>query len=370
MTIPLVDLTLQHQSLSEEISKAMEEVFNSQQFVLGPFVKAFEEAYAGYLGVPHCVGLNSGTDALLIALKCLNIGPGDEVITVANSFFATVEAILHVGARPRFVDVSPETGLMDIEKIKSALTKKTRAILPVHLYGQPVCMDPLLELARGQGLFVIEDACQAHGALTRGKKVGTLGDVGCFSFYPGKNLGALGDGGALVTNHSEIAMKARKMGNHGGIEKYQHDMIGYNSRLDGLQANILLKKLKYLDTWNEQRRGHALLYQNLLKGMKEVECLSGLNRDGQNVFHLFVIKVPPQKRPKVQAALKKEGIATGIHYPTPLHHLLAKFDPALNQVKLPVTESLADSILSLPMYPELTEAQIQKVVYALKGVLE
>lgn len=361
ISIPFLDLALQHQALEVELEQAFREVLDARAFVLGPFVERFETDLAAYLDVPHVVSLNSGTDALMLALKALGIGPGDEVITVPNTFFATVEAILQVGAKPVFVDVDPQTALIDVTKISEKITPKTKALLPVHLYGQPASMEPILTLAKKYNLAVIEDACQAIGSEYRGRKAGTLGDIGCFSFYPGKNLGALGDGGALVTRSPEIAEKVKKLRNHGGTIKYQHDMVGYNSRLDGLQAAFLLVKLRHIDTWNQARREIALHYRSGLGQLKTVRPLQ-MMEDRISNEHLFVVQVASENRDRIRETLQSEGIETGIHYPVPLHHVLRDQGLDSGKTSFPVSEKLSRSILSLPMYPGLLPSQIDQVV--------
>ena len=365
ITIPLLDLALQHKPLEEELNKAFLEVLNSRAFVLGPFVERFESDLAGYLDISHAIALNSGTDALILGLKALGVGPGDEVITVPNSFFATVEGILHVGARPVFVDVDPQTALMDVNGIPARITSRTKALLPVHLYGQPASMGPILEMAKRYRLWVVEDACQAMGSTYQGRKAGTLGDVGCFSFYPGKNLGALGDGGALVTRHPEVAEKVRKLRNHGGIRKYEHDLNGYNSRLDALQARFLSVKLHSLDQWNQARRRAASCYRKELRDTKDICSFQSLE-DRLSNEHLFVVQVPSAKRDVLKQRLEEKGIETGIHYPTPLHHVLSHQGLYNANESFPVSERLSRSILSLPMYPELALSQIREVAETLK----
>lgn len=367
MQVPFLDLKSIHEPLLEDLKKSFTEVVGASAFILGKYVEQFEENFARDLGVAHAVSLNSGTDALIIALKSCGIGPGDEVITAPNSFYATLEAILHVGAVPVFVDVHPKTALINIDLIRDKISPCTKAIIPVHLYGQPVDLEPLIAMARTHKLFVIEDACQAHGSLYQGKKAGTWGDVGCFSFYPGKNLGALGDAGALVTPHTKIAEIAKKLRNHGGNLKYQHDLLGYNSRLDGLQAAFLSLKLKYLDEWNAQRVQKARYYCEKLKLVDWIQPLQ-VESDRTSNYHLFVIQVPPQKRDLIRNVLQTAGVETAIHYPTPLHRLPAYGRYAKLGESYPVTEKLCASILSLPMHPALTFEQIDHVVQTLKNV--
>lgn len=366
MIIPFLDLKSLHKPLEAEIGRLIKEVVQTQSFVLGSPLEKFEKEFSSYLNVPYTVGVNSGTDALIIALRVLDIGPGDEVITVPNSFFATAEAIVHCGAKPVFVDVNPETALMDISQVSQKMTSKTKAIIPVHLYGQPESMEPILSLAKTHNLKVIEDACQAHGSTYKGKKAGTFGDIGCFSFYPGKNLGGFGDGGALVTSDSSMAEKGRKLRNHGGIVKYEHDLIGYNSRLDNLQAVVLSLKLAYLDRWNEKRVQAAGVYCEKLSRVSGVAPFNRLP-DRTSNFHLFVVKVDPKIRDPLMEHLKKNGISTGIHYPTPIHHLRAMKDFVEKDASFPVAEFLSRSILSLPMYPDISPEMVSHVVDCIKG---
>ena len=358
--IAFVDLGRQYESIRTEVDRAIEEVISKTAFVGGPFLKAFEEGFAAFCGVKHCIGVGNGTDALFVALKALGIGKGDEVITVANSFIATSEAVTLTGARVVFVDIDPKTYNIDVSKIEEKVTKNTKAILPVHLYGQPADMDPILEIARKHHLKVVEDAAQAHGALYKGRRVGSLGDVACFSFYPGKNLGAYGDGGAIVTNHDDLALKARMLANHGRVEKYDHDMEGVNSRLDGLQAAILRVKLKHLPEWNEKRRRNAYLYNELLKdsGFITPEEM----KDVQPVYHLYVIRGRNGVRDKLQEHLKGSGIATGVHYPIALPNLKAYSYLAHRESDFPQATAASREIVSLPMFPELEPSEIEYVV--------
>ncbi len=366
--IPLVDLKILHQPLREDLAKAFGDVFDSSAFILGRFVESFERELEQYLGVSGVVSLNSGTDALLLALKALGVGAGDEVITVPNSFYATVEAILLAGATPVFVDVEADTALMDITQVESKISHKTKALLPVHLYGQPVSMEPLLAMAKKHKLFVVEDACQAMGSVYQGKKAGTLGDVGCFSFYPGKNLGALGDGGALVASNPLIVEKIKKLRNHGGIKKYEHELIGYNSRLDAFQARFLSVKLPYLDGWNQERRELAQTYRKMLKEISGVRCLE-VRKECVSNEHLFVIQMSPLKRDDLRKRLEEEGIETGIHYPDPLHQVLQRQGLYSKTESFPQAERLCQSILSLPLYAGLSVEEVLRVVACLKEKL-
>lgn len=359
LTIPFVDLKAQYQSIKDEIDAAIAAVINETAFIGGPFVQAFEEAFAGYCGVAHCVGVANGTDALFIALKTLGVGPGDEVITVANSFVATSEAIKMAGAQVVFVDINPRTYTIDVERIEEKITEKTRAIIPVHLYGQPADMDPIRQLARKHGLFVIGDAAQAHGASYNGTPISKLADITCFSFYPGKNLGAYGDGGALVTDREEWALKARMLANHGRVKKYDHDLEGVNSRLDGLQAAILSVKLRHLEDWTWRRRTHARRYNEALSGSGVVPPVE--LSDVRAVYHLYVVRVPNGSRENLQAHLKAAGVDTGIHYPIALPYLNAYRHLGHTEPDFPNALRASREIVSLPMYAELTEDQIRYV---------
>jgi len=359
LKIPFVDLKAQYESIKNEIDAAIAGVISGSAFIGGPYVKAFESAFADFCGTKHCIGVGNGTDAIYLTLKAMNIGPGDEVITAANSFIATSEAVTMTGARIVFVDVSPDTFNIDTGKIKEKITKETKAIIPVHLYGQPADMDPIMELAGNHGLKVIEDAAQAHGAVYNGKKVGTIGDAGCFSFYPGKNLGAYGDAGAVVTNDAELGAMIRKVANHGRIDKYDHEMEGVNSRMDGLQAAILGVKLRHLDAWTEKRRENAYLYNKYL--MDSIVSTPTEIHNVKAVYHLYVIRVNGGMRGKIQEYLKLNGISTGIHYPIALPNLKAYSYLCNHPARYPNATKTSGEILSLPMYPELTERHIEYI---------
>ena len=360
MEIPFVDLRAQYRSIREEIDKAIVDVISDSAFIGGPFVRSFESAFAEFCGAKHCIGVGNGTDAIFLVLKAQGIGAGDEVITAANSFIATSEAISMTGAKVVFADIHPDTFNMDAAEIGKRVNRNTKAIVPVHLYGQPADMDPILELAGKFGLKVIEDAAQAHGALYKGKKVGTMGNAGCFSFYPGKNLGAYGDAGAVVTNDDELGMKIRMIANHGRIDKYDHEMEGVNSRLDGLQAAILKVKLAHLPEWTEHRRKTAYLYNaHLLPGQgvvtpKEIE-------DVIAVYHLYVIRVKKELRTSLQMHLKRSGISTGIHYPVTLPNLKAYSHLNHAEEDFPEATRASREILSLPIFPEMGEDQVRFV---------
>jgi dTDP-4-amino-4,6-dideoxygalactose transaminase len=345
--IPVYDPLPEVEALWEELQAAALRVLRSGRYILGPEVEAFEEEVAQYLGVKHAIGVNSGTDALVIALRALGVGPGDEVITTPFTFFATAEAISLVGATPVFVDIDPRTFNINPDLIPSAITPRTKAILPVHLYGLPAEMDPILEIARSHGLKVLEDCAQAFGATYKGRRVGTLGDAGAFSFFPTKNLGGFGDGGLIVTNSDEVAERARMLRAHGSRRKYYNEAIGYNSRLDTLQAALLRVKLPRVDAWNEARRQVASRYNELLAGLLGLvlpEVSEG------HVFHQYTVRVLGGKRDEVQRALEAQGIGTMVYYPVPLHRLPVYTHMGLS---LPEAERAAQEVLSLPMGPAL-----------------
>jgi dTDP-4-amino-4,6-dideoxygalactose transaminase len=359
MSIPFVDLKAQYRSIKKEIDAAVAAVIEEAAFVGGPAVEEFEQAFARYCGAKHCVGLANGTDALFIALKALGVGPGDEVITAANSFIATSEAITMAGARVVFADINPKTYTIDVERIEEKITRKTKAIIPVHLYGQPADMDPIVAVARKHGLRVVGDAAQAHGALYRGTPISRLADITCFSFYPGKNLGAYGDAGALVTDNEQWAAQARMFSNHGGIKKYDHVFEGVNSRLDGLQAAVLNVKLRHLDGWSERRRINAYRYNEALKGTGVVT--PGEIDDVTAVYHLYVVRVPGGGRDALQQHLKASGVSAGIHYPVALPFLKAYDHLGHRPGEFPESVKACSEILSLPMFPELTDEQVRYV---------
>jgi dTDP-4-amino-4,6-dideoxygalactose transaminase len=363
--VPLVDLYAQYAPLKDEIFSAWDAALKSMRLFLGPNVQAFEQEFAAYCGVPHAIGASDGTTALHLALRGAGIEPGDEVITVSHTFIATAEAILLAGAKPVFVDIYPDTCLMDVSQIESKITSKTKVILPVHLYGQCVDMDPLLEIARKHNLVVIEDACQAHGATYKGRKAGSMGDAAAFSFYFTKNLGAYGEAGIVTTNNPEIARRVKMIRDHGSEKRYYHEMLGWNGRLDELQAAALRIKLNHLDQWNQQRRDHAEYYQQGLGGIDMI--LPATAEDNQNVFHLYVIRLP--ERDALREFLSTKGIGTGIHYPVPIHLQESFSDTSDGLGSLPVTEQITGEILSLPMYPELSTEQMDWVIENVKAFL-
>jgi dTDP-4-amino-4,6-dideoxygalactose transaminase len=366
LKVPFADLQALHAPLRAELARVFERVVDNNSFILGPEVQQFESAFARYLGVEHCVAINNGTAALQAALLALGIGPGDEVITVANTFIATAEAISAVGARPVFVDVDAVYYNMDASAAARAITPRTRALMPVHLYGQPADMDPLLDLANKYGLFVIEDACQAHGAEYRGRKAGSIGTMACFSFYPGKNLGALGEGGAVVCNQSNLARQLQMFRDHGSVRKYEHCLPAYNLRMEGLQGGFLALKLPRLDEDNECRRAAARLYHQLLKGSDII--VPAAMPDAKHVYHLYVVQAPD--REALKQHLGERGIETGLHYPVPLHLQRAYAHLGYKAGDFPVAESLSRHILSLPMFPTITREQIEYVCLAVMELTE
>ena len=361
MSVPFVDLKTQFRNLRDEIMPRVLRVMEDATFILGPDVGAFEERFAGYVGTRHCVGVESGTAALQLALEALGIGDGDEVILPANTYIASAIAVSATGASPVLVDCD-DAYLMDASKLDAAVTPRTKAIMPVHLYGQAVPMEPILRCARRHGLRVVEDACQAHGARDAGRAAGSFGDAGVFSFYPGKNLGAYGDGGAVLTDDPELAERVRLLRDFGQRRKYEHSIKAGSCRLDSIQAAVLDVKLAHLDRWNDARRRNARHYDAKLAAIG-IEPPRRLTDDG-HVYHLYVIEV--ERRSAVQQFLSECGIATGIHYPIPIHLQQAYADLGLGAGPFPVTERAAHRILSLPMYPELREEQIDHVVGAIE----
>lgn len=359
--VPFVDLSAQYQSIKKEIDAAVASVLESSRFILGPEVFAFEEEFAAYSGGDYGIAVNSGTSALHLAILAAGIGPGDEIITVPFTFVATVAAICYAGATPKFVDIDPQTFNMDVNQLEDAINERTKAILPVHLYGQPADMDPIMAIARRHNLIVIEDAAQAHGAEYKGTRVGGIGDFGCFSFYPGKNLGAYGEGGMVVTNNGDAAKTVRMLRDWGQEHKYHHILRGYNYRMDGIQGAILRVKLRYLEQWTEARRAHAAYYDELLKdsGIPTPKVMPY----SRHVFHIYAIRV--QMREKWQAALDARGIQNGIHYPIPIYMLEAYDDLGYKVGDFPHAEKAASEVLSLPMFAELTNEQIDDVTAAL-----
>jgi dTDP-4-amino-4,6-dideoxygalactose transaminase len=361
MTVPFLNLRLHHEPLRAELRTAIEEVIDSSAFAGGKYVEKFEHEFATFCGAKYCSGVGNGTDALWFALLALGVGPGDEVITVPSTFMATAEAISYCGATPVFVDIDEHTYTMDPSRLKRAISPRTKAIVPVHLFGQMADMDPIMEIARRHELFVVEDACQAHGAEYKGRQAGTIGDVGCFSFYPGKNLGALGEAGAAVTNNADLKRTMDTLRDHGQAKKYHHTLIGWNGRMDGIQAAALSVKLKSLAAWNEQRRHHAHAYDELLAdagGMILPKTATGR----AHVYHIYAIRTP--QRDDLMRQLSQQGISCGIHYPIPVHLQNAYAKLGMRRGTFPVAELCANEFVSLPMYPELTPAQVEAVAKA------
>jgi hypothetical protein len=357
MQISFLDLKAQYETIKNEIDSAVSEVIRSGCFIMGPNVKQFEEEMASYLGVKHAIAVANGTDALVLTLKALGIGPGDEVITTPYTFFASAECISRVGARPVFTDIDPDTFNIDPKEIVKNITKNTRALIPVHIFGRPAPMDEIMALARKYNLYVIEDACQAIGSEYKGRKSGSIGHAGCFSFFPTKNLGGYGDGGMIVTNDDELAEKISLLRVHGSFKKYMHSMVGYNSRLDELQAAVLRVKLKYIDAWNDARRKKARLYSELLKDTPV--AVPGEEKNGRHVYHLFTLRAP--KRDELSAYLKEKGIPTGIYYPLPLHLQEVYKNLGYKEGDLPAAETLCKENISLPLYPELPEEHMEYI---------
>jgi dTDP-4-amino-4,6-dideoxygalactose transaminase len=358
--IPLVDLKAQYATIRDEVRRAIDEVLESMQLTIGPNVRAFDKEWAEYCGTAHAIGVGSGTDALQLAIRACGVSSGDEVITVSHTFFATVEAILYANARPILVDVDERSMLMDIGSVASRITPRTKAIIPVHLYGRTVDLKPLRQLAQDHGITIIEDAAQAHGALLDdGKKAGTGGRVNCFSFYCSKNLGAYGEAGSITTNDEKLADDLRALREHGQSTRYYHPVVGYNARLDEIQAAILRIKLRRLDEWNARRQAIAARYDRLLAGTDIItpEIPSG----GRHVFYCYAIRVPGGRRDALRTYLTERGVGTQIHYPVPIHLQESAQFLGYRKGDLPVTEKIADEVLSLPMYAELTDAQIERV---------
>ena len=364
--VPFLNLRAQHDPLRAEIMSAISAVIDASAFAGGPFVARFEEEFAAFCGTRRAVALGSGTEALWLALLALGVRAGDEVITVPSTFMATAEAITYCGATPVFVDIDERTHTMDPAKLEAAVTSRTRAIIPVHLYGQMADMDPIMEIARRHNLFVIEDACQAHGAEYKGRKAGSIGHAGCFSFYPGKNLGALGEAGALVTHDAALAEEVATLRDHGQHTKYHHSRIGWNARMDGIQGAVLSLKLRTLAEGNARRRSHARLYDEMLADLDGI-LVPQIASHNVSVYHLYVVRV--NGRDELLRELQQRGVHCGIHYPKPVHLQSAYASLRHGPGSFPVAERLAQEALSLPMFPELTAAQIDTVIAALKAAL-
>lgn len=368
MRIPVADLRAQHEPLRGELIDAFTRVLDSSAFVNGAEMEAFEHEFAAYCGAAHAIGVANGTDALALGLRAAGIEPGDTVALPAFTFAATIEAVVHVGARPLLIDIVPDTCLLDPHALEKALRQRpVRAILPVHLYGQPAEMDEINAVARQHGALVVEDAAQAHGARYRGRCAGTLGHLACFSFYPTKNLGALGDAGAVTTSDAGVAQRLRMLRDHGQSAKYVHAMVGFNSRLDTLQAAALRIKLRHLDRWNERRRTLAARYRDALSGMDAVRLLQ-IRPDCEAVYHLLIARC--EQRDRLRAALTSAGIGTSIHYPVPLHLQPAFVSLGYREGDFPVSEAAAREVLALPLYPELGEAQVDEVCRTVRAWAE
>src|SRR5882762_7360913 len=358
--IPLVDLKAQYATIRDEVRRAIDDVLEGMQLTIGPNVKAFDNEFASYIGTKHSIGVGSGTDALQLAIRACGVSGGDEVITVSHTFFATVEAILYANARPILVDIDEKTMLIDPAAVAAAITPRTKAIIPVHLYGRTVDLKPLKQIAQDRNITVIEDAAQAHGALLDdGKKAGTGGRVNCFSFYCSKNLGAYGEAGSITTNDDKLADDLRALREHGQSTRYYHPIVGYNARLDEIQAAILRVKLRHLPEWTARRQANAVKYNQLFAGTDIVT--PEIPRGGRHVFYCYAIRVTGGRRDALRAHLTERGIGTQIHYPVPIHMQEAAQFLGYRKGDLPVTEKVAGEVLSLPMYPELTDAQIDRV---------
>ncbi len=366
VAVPFVDLRAQHRALQTELQAALARVLDRSSFILGEEVAQFEQEFAAFTGAAHAVGVGSGLDALRLSLIALGVGEGDEVIVPANTYIATALAVSACGARPVLVDAEERTFGIDPARIEEAITPRTKAIVPVHLYGQPCDIDAVMQIAARAKLSVVEDACQAHGARTNARACGTFGDAGCFSFYPSKNLGAAGDGGMVVTNRPDVAARLRLLRDYGQDKKYHHVVKGFNSRLDGLQAAILRTKLPHLTRWNEQRAAHAVEYAAALPGGETVRLPTTISAPG-HVYHLYVVRVP--NRDALVRHLAARGVQTGIHYPIPIHLQAAYEDLGCSRGRFPVTERLSEEIVSLPMYPELGAGQLQTVADAVTEFL-
>lgn len=363
LTVPFVDLKAQYASIKSEVDAAIARVLENTAFILGPQVAAFENAFAEYVGAGFCIGVNSGTAALQLALMACGVGDGDEVIAPSFTFFATAEAVSILGAKPVFVDIDPLSCTMDPAQWEAAITARTRAIIPVHLYGQPADLDPILEIAKRHQLRVIEDAAQAHGAEYKGQRVGALGDAGCFSFYPSKNLGAYGEAGAIVTNNEGLAQKLRLLRDHGSTSKYAHAIVGYNFRMEEIQAAVLNVKLPHLNGWNNSRRERAAVYNDLLK-----DCGVSLPREMEYARHIYhVYAIQSEQRDELQKHLATNGIQTGVHYPIPIHLQPAYVSLDYRAGDLPVTERLSQQVLSLPMFPELRADQQSHIARSIRS---
>ena len=365
MNIPFIDFSKQYESIKDRIDVGLKSVFEKGNFILGEEEKTFETQFANYCDAKYAIGVNSGTDALYLALGALDISVGDEVILPTFTFIATALCISYTGAKPIFVDMEDETYNINPQKLEEVITEKTKAIIPVHLYGQPANMDDILSIARKHNIAIVEDACQAHGATYNGKKTGSLGDIGCFSFYPTKSLGAFGDGGIVVTNDDEINEKIQMLRDYGRKGRYEHKIKGYNSRLDTVQAVVLSAKLEYLNEWNKMRNAHAAYYCELLKDVPGIG-IPTVKEDRTHVFQTFAVRVPD--RDEILEGMKNKGVGVLIHYPIPIHLQDAYADLGQKKGDFPVSEQVADEILSLPMFPHMNKDQIEYVCASLKEV--
>ncbi len=363
MKVPFLNLSAQHAPLRGELDRAIAAVIDNDAFAGGPFVAEFEKQFASFCGTNHTMGVSNGTDALWLALLACGIGAGDDVITVPSTFMATAEAITYSGATPVFVDIDEETYTMDPHRLEQALTSRTKAVIPVHLFGQMADMDPIMEFARAHDLTVIEDAAQAHGAEYKGRRAGSIGHAGCFSFYPGKNLGAFGEAGAVVSNDVGIRDRIRVLRDHGQARKYHHTEIGWNCRMDGIQGAVLSVKLRHLERGNQLRRAHAAHYERLLRAIDEIQT-PRVKTHAKHVFHVYAVRI--QRRDEVIRVFEENGIGFGVHYPIPVHLQEAYARLGYGEGSFPIAERLAQEFLSLPMYPELTSEQVQLVAETLK----
>jgi len=364
MKVQFLDLKAQYVTIKEEINDAIQKILDSCAFAGGPFVEEFEKNFAAFCGCKYSIGVGNGTDALWLALLAIGVGSGDEVITVPNTFIATCEAISMCGAKPVFVDINEESYTMEAALIEKVITKRTKAIIPVHLFGQMADMDPIMDIARRHNLFVIEDACQAHGAEYKGKRAGSVGELGCFSFYPGKNLGAYGEAGAIVTNNEQFNQRMRMLRDHGQSKKYFHDVIGWNARMDGIQAAVLNVKLNHLSKWNEARRTNAEYYNHFLNDMRAIKTPKVMKYN-KHIYHVYAVRV--QSRNSVIEHLKEKGIGCLIHYPVPVHLQQAYGTFGFKNGSYKISEMCSDELMSLPMYPELSRDQIEYVADSLKS---
>ncbi|MBF0485523.1 MAG: DegT/DnrJ/EryC1/StrS family aminotransferase [Candidatus Omnitrophica bacterium] len=365
MSVPFIDFTEQNKAIRPEINAAWEGIIEKSSFIMGPQVKKFEQEFAAYCGTKHAIGVNSGTDALYLALCALDIAPGDEVILPTYTFIATALCVSYTGAAVKFVDIEEETYNIDPQKLEKVITKKTKAIIPVHLYGQMANMDEIMSIANKHGVAVVEDACQAHGTRYKGARSGSMGKAGCFSFYPTKGLGAWGDGGAVVTNDDKVKYMVEMLRDYGRTDRYSHKMKGFNSRLDTMQAVVLSAKLKSLDHWNDMRKKVAAVYAEELKGVDVIVPKLASHRE--HVYQTYAVRV--KSRDKVMEALKAKGVTSLIHYPIPIHLQEAYADAGYKKNDFPVSEKVCDEILSLPMFPHMTAAQVKEVANALKESL-